>query len=211
MEQPKAGPQLPGSGPLPAPEGKSSPKERELIERRTANSATFAQADGTNKTVLSAGRMFYRDGQGKWQKPDNTLVADAAPGYALANKANDYRAQLPADLGAAPVKVSAGSDWVSFALDGAKGPPAAKDNRVEYSGALPGVDVSYSAQNASFKEALTLASPKAGFRFAFSVQASPGLQPTSTPTGPSSSAGVPTSDSSSLRPPSSTPRAWPGR
>lgn len=180
LEEPKARAQDSARGPLPAPEGaeKEAPKERELVERRTDNSATFAQIDGTYKTVVSPGRMHYRERDGKWQKPDNTLVSERAPGYALANKTNGYRAQLPADLEGAPVRVSAGDDWVSFALDGAKGRPTAKDNRADYKGALKGVDVSYSATNVGLKEELTLAGPDSPSRYSFSMQTSPGLMPT---------------------------------
>lgn len=160
-----------------------STEERELSERRTANSATFGQADGTFKTVVSSGPMHYRDRQGKWQNPDNTLVDERAPGYALVNKTNGYRAQLPADLGASPVRVAAGDDWVSFALEGAKGSPKATANRAEYKGALPGVDVSYSAQNGGLKEDLTLMGPGAPSRYAFSLTTSPALVPTLTEDG----------------------------
>lgn len=44
--------------------------ESEIVERRTANSATFRALEGQLSTIISAESMRYRDANGQWQVID---------------------------------------------------------------------------------------------------------------------------------------------
>ncbi|MCA1841783.1 MAG: DNRLRE domain-containing protein [Actinobacteria bacterium] len=173
---------------------------RELTDRRTENTETFLRADGSYQTTVSQSPLHYRDASGAWQRPDNTLVADPSPGYALANRTNAYRAELPSDLASAPVKVSAGGASVAFQLVGGKGKPTAAHspgaaglpgpgvppataNQTGYPSALAGVDVSYAAEKWGLKETLTLARPGVPSRYDFSVATTGRVTPVVGPDG----------------------------
>ncbi|MDQ3933727.1 MAG: DNRLRE domain-containing protein [Actinomycetota bacterium] len=148
---------------------------RELPELRTSRSRTFATDARTNVTRTYSEPVNFRE-NGKWQLIDNDLEPDATPGYALENAANGYELALPDSLAAEPVEVADGPDSVRFSLDGAAGTPQAHGNEARYADALPGVDVTYQAQNNAVKESLILGSAAAGSKFSFTVEASEGLR-----------------------------------
>jgi len=78
----------------------------ELVGRRTRTSMTIRQADGSLKTVLSAGAVHYQDSTGAWKRIDNTLIDSMDAGYAYRNKANSFRASFKAALGGEHLQVS---------------------------------------------------------------------------------------------------------
>jgi RHS repeat-associated protein len=158
----------PGVVPVPQEPG-------ELVDLRTRTSRTFLLADGRYQAEFYPGSIHFRDQDRTWQPIDNTLVPSSRPGYAFENRANWYKLLLPSSLGAAPIRVEAGDDWVSFSLQGAAGPGTFSDQTATYAEALPGVTVTYMARNDSVKESITLASPAAVSAFAFDVDMSPGL------------------------------------
>ncbi len=146
----------------------------ELVELRTRDSRTFVGPNGTFRTVISASSANYRDAQGAWQPIDDSLVASTDAGFAVRNRANHYVLDLPSDLGS-PVQVSDAGRWVAFSLAGASGAGAVSGSTDTYAGALPGVDVSYTASADTVKEALVLHSASAAASYSFDVRASAGL------------------------------------
>ena len=149
---------------------------REIPALRTSTSRTFSTDAGTNVTRAYAKPVNFRAG-GAWHLIDNRLKSDPAPGRALENAANAYDLTLPDSLAAEPVEVVSGEDRVSFSLDGAAaGAPQARGTTATYPNALPGVDVTYEAQNNAVKEALVLDSAAAGSKYTFSVDVSDGLR-----------------------------------
>lgn len=123
---------------------------------------------------LYSGPIHYREG-GEWKPIVNTLVPSPREDYARENEANDYRLLLPQNLHDGPVRVERGAHWVAFSLVGARAEGAFSGQTATYPEALPGVTVSYTAQNDRVKEAITLAGPAAPSTFAFQVETSPGL------------------------------------
>ena len=96
----------PGGGPTPIQTaavrdqqaGKPVPSARtEVPGRRTENSRTFANPDGSFSQEFSAGRMNYLDAKGTWQPIDTTLITDEVNGYSLRTKANDIELRLGPD------------------------------------------------------------------------------------------------------------------
>ncbi|MEJ7791974.1 MAG: DNRLRE domain-containing protein [Gaiellaceae bacterium] len=118
--------------------------------------------------------MNFRDGSGRWQPIDSSLVARAGGGFT--QRANDFEVLLPASL-AAPVRVGRGAVWASLQLRGAAGQASVSGVTARYAEALPGVDVAYSATAEGVKEALVLQSAAAPSSFVFTLRTSAGLQP----------------------------------
>lgn len=149
---------------------------RELVDRRSRTSRTFATRDGARVTRLYQGSVNFRQG-GQWQKIDNTLVPSSTHGYAFENRANRYDVRFPADLSGSPVHINNAGEWIEFGLRGANGSGRASRREIGYDAAFAGVDVSYIADADSVKEALSLTDPSARTRFRFTLDTSAGLTP----------------------------------
>jgi RHS repeat-associated protein len=134
-------------------------------------------------SVVYAAAVNYKDAAGAWTPIDNALVSSSDTGFALQNKANSYRLRLPSDLGAAPVRVDVGDQWLSFQLVGAHGAPTASGNTARYASALPGVSASYTAESDQVKENLSLASVAATSTYSYTLQTSAGLTPQAAKSG----------------------------
>jgi hypothetical protein len=131
--------------------------------------------NGDREAVLYAGPVNYFDSHaGAYEAIDATLVDASAQGYAYTNRANSYSLLLPSDL-SSPVRVERGADWVSFALQGARGALQVDGANATYVGALDGVDVRYAAGNGGAKETMVLRDVAAPSKFVFGVQTTPGL------------------------------------
>jgi len=137
-------------------------------------------ADGTLVADVYQDPVNYKD-SGAWQPIDNTLVAGVV-GYE--NRWNRLQVDLPADLGSGPVRVSDGSHWVSFVLDGASGFASLPSGSSEtYSGVLPGVNVTYTATGETLKEDTVLLGPSSQRSFSYSVSTSSGISAVREPDG----------------------------
>lgn len=165
----------PAGGPPHGGFRNGSTRGREIASMRTANSYTFVTSDGDYQTQLFPGSVNYRAGDASWQKIDDSLVPDTAPGYAYQNKANRYHLRLPASLNGAPVRIEEGGEWVSFALVGASGRPVVDGSTATYEGALPGVDAVLTSENDQVKENLLLSSAQSTSTFDYRLQTSPGV------------------------------------
>jgi hypothetical protein len=129
----------------------------EVAARRTETTRTVVADDGTYQTTFYDHPIHFRDPEGAWQPIDTTLVAGPRPG-SLRTKASAVEVSLPSSLRSA-VRVATGATAVEFALLGASAAPArtglpeALRGRSEasarsaatYAGALPGVEVAYTA------------------------------------------------------------------
>ncbi len=160
----------------PPPEHVERGTDVEDRSRRTRDSRTFVTPEGLHRTEIYSGSIHYRDGQGQWQEIDNTLVASSESGYAYENAANSYKVAFPADLAAAPIRLSFGDAWISFAPRGATGSPTGQGSTATYADALPGIDAAYTATSDGLKEELTLATADASHQVVFDIEASPGLR-----------------------------------
>ena len=154
----------------------------EIPSLRTADSKTFVGADGTRVARLYQGPVNYEDGSGAWQPIDNSLVS-GPDGFT--NAANRFQVQLPGMLGFAPVRLSDGSQWVSFSLDGASGVGVSvpSGSSATYASALRGVDVTYAVTGSGLNEYAVLAGPSSPQSFSYSVQTSSGLTAVQVPDG----------------------------
>lgn len=121
-----------------------------------------------------ASPVNFRDARGRWQKIDNRLVVR---GGELVNRADDYRLQIPRELGPGSVRVSDPSGEVGLRLVGADGTGSVSGSRATFAGAMPGVAVTYQASHDQDKETLNLAGPKAPTRFVYRLQLGAGLEP----------------------------------
>lgn len=148
---------------------------REVPALRKRNARTYLTPKGDYVAELFPGSINYRDEQGAWQPIENELVPSSSPGSALRNKGNRYTLELPANLASAPVKISEGERWLSFQLAGARGAPVTSGASARYPEALPGVELSYRAENDRVKEELILASKQTPASFSWTLKTSPGL------------------------------------
>jgi RHS repeat-associated protein len=153
----------------------------EIPDLRTATSRTYRVGKGRVQARIADHAVNHRDANGDWQRNDNTLTTDAK-GHRH-NKANGYTLDLPRDLSDGPVTVGVGGARAGFQLAGAAGTATISGDTATYANALPGVDVSYQAQDAAVKEVLTLTSAGTATSFDFSTQLSSGITLTSTPDG----------------------------
>lgn len=148
-------------------------KKQEIPGLRTRVARSFSAANGY-ETEIYAGAINFQDPAGQWQPIDNQLVPSTSTGAAFRNKANRYQAELPATLGS-PVRFSLDGATVQFSLEGAKAGASVNGHSAVYAGALPGVNLQFTAQADSLKETLTLLSVSAQNSFTYSLKTSAGL------------------------------------
>ncbi|HEY2940450.1 MAG TPA: DNRLRE domain-containing protein [Gaiellaceae bacterium] len=165
------------SGSDPVAEPDTVVPGEELPALRSETTRTYRLEDGTYSTLFYAGPINYRDEDGVWRPIDDTLVPSSQPGYAYENKANRFKASLPASLADGPVRFALGDRWATFALEGAVSAHAATvvDEEAKFPDVLSGVTVEYAAVPNGLKESIVLADPTAASTFAFALATSPGL------------------------------------
>jgi RHS repeat-associated protein len=146
------------------------------VAARTEFSRSYRRDDGSTRTLISGVPLNYRDASGAWKPVDTTLRDDGSGGVRSSEAAVELA--LPRDL-SDPVKVSEGSRWVSFALQGASAGAVvdAHGSSASYKGVLDGVDAEYVAQPRGVKETLTLVDRSAPSRLRFALDTSAGLTP----------------------------------
>jgi hypothetical protein len=66
----------------------------ELAERRTQNSQTRRNEDGSLTTTVFAGPVHYRAGDGSWRPIDSRLRPVTGDGFRWANTANAFTARF---------------------------------------------------------------------------------------------------------------------
>jgi hypothetical protein len=117
----------------------------ELPEQRTATSKTFKHADGRITKRLYASPVHFRNGD-RWQEIDASLIPTASgerdQGYAWRTRSNGFGALVRPELERGYLRFDIARQPFGFELDGARRVAAeVKGARVQYAGALPGVDL----------------------------------------------------------------------
>lgn len=183
----------------------SAPSDRpgpdgELVGRRTERSRTFALPDGSFRTELASVPLHAKGADGKWSPVSTRLSAMDGPADGPGQPARQLPPGLAADTGFATTSAAAavavpraasgplritGPDgsWVQMQLPGARGRTTAQGSTATVAGALPGVDLAWTAKPAGLKETLTLASAQSPDRFVFTLRTSPGTTPRLTDDG----------------------------
>ncbi|HVD47847.1 MAG TPA: DNRLRE domain-containing protein, partial [Candidatus Limnocylindria bacterium] len=142
----------------------------ELPDRRTKNSKTSRNANGTYTTTITNGPINYRDANGKWQPIDSVLTASAKSGYAWANRANSFKVNFKDALGQGYLGIDARGKTFTLSLDGAASAKAAvTGSRVSYPAVLPGVDLRYDVGANGVKETLVLANADVPNHYRFTL------------------------------------------
>lgn len=156
----------------------------ELIQKRTAQSKTFQNSDGTYTTELFTTPVHYQDDNGNWNAINNTLVASDEPGYVAENKANDYTLLVPQDTETQPIRVESDDAWVAFSEQLVEGAPIIHGSEVVLNSEDPDVKLEYQAQSNGVKENIVLAAPPTSNpRWTFDLDTSNGLTPNLTQDG----------------------------
>jgi hypothetical protein len=162
------------------------PQQRvELLDKRTADSRTFANPDGSFTTESFAGPIHYRGESGRFEPIDVSAVAGDGTDVAFQTKASAVRAELGTKSATGTLlRVSDGTHQISFrpivppglstaarAIDRA---PVASGSQVTYADIYPNVDLRYTLLANGAKEDIILKAPAAAGVYAF-VLSAPGL------------------------------------
>jgi RHS repeat-associated protein len=150
------------------------PPGPELANKRTANSETFLLPDGNRETRIYQAPINYRDEEGEWQPIEEGL--QPGQGSTLTNGDNAFDLSLPDRMGAGPVRLSLGDQWVSYELLGQPTAGADLENGVA-SYEAPGSEVAFNLSTLAngLKEGIVLEGPGSPSTFHFELEASPGL------------------------------------
>lgn len=159
---------------LSAPPATEPVGPRELVERRTQTSRTSAMPDGTLRTELFTGPIHYRDGAGRWQSIDNTLVASSRAGWAWENRANAYGLLMASDPSRG-LRFEAGGHWVRMVPAKVPAGVSKQGATATYSGWVEDAQLRYTAANGGVKEEIVLSEVPDTTAFTFTLQLSPGL------------------------------------
>lgn len=141
----------------------------EVVAKRTANSNTVRNSDGTYTMTSSARPVNYRDADGSWKHIDNRLVPGNTPGT-FKNAANAWSVQFGSTRQG--ISSDTGTGTLSFAPeDAADVLPVveATGDSVLYRDVWPGVDVRYRVRADEVKEEIILKRPVARSAFGFSL------------------------------------------
>lgn len=151
----------------------------ELIDRRTADSRTFLNPDGTYTTDQFAAPIFYIGRNGTYEPIQPTAVASNIPGVAFQTRAGPIQTQFGQRADGELVRVREGAHSVAFrsaVLAGvaprpiaAREPEADEDGHVFYRDVFPNVDLRYSLLPTGVKEDIILRAPVETPAFVFEI------------------------------------------
>lgn len=173
-------PLVPGSAAVAEP---LVPRAFELVGLRTATSATFAQPDGSMKTVLHAQPIHYREQDGGWAQIRRRFVDSGRSGFRWRNEAAGFVAELRSTARDGLVRYDAGTAGFALTLEDAVATPGAKVGEAElvYPAVFSGVDLEYELLGNGLKETLVLSDASAPATYRFRLEPLPGkpfdLQP----------------------------------
>lgn len=173
---------------------KASPKAEELVDKRTANTATYRNTDGTTTVRQYTAPRFYQK-DGAWQSINTKLVEDKNAGDAgnifgklwgqaesvftdtttYTVTANSWQARFaPSDADQGMVRIKQGDSQVGFSPVNAKSvDPVITTNDgtqfVRYPDLWPGVDVEYTIHSDQVKENIIIKNKQATSRVQFAL------------------------------------------
>jgi RHS repeat-associated protein len=154
----------------------------ELEGMRTATSQTFLLPDGGRETQIFESPINYKDANGDWQPIEEEL--EPAGDSGLTNGDNSFDLSLPERIGADPVRLSEGDEWVSYRLLGSETEPVVVEgDTASYETANPGITYELTSMATGVKEAIEIAGPDRQSTFNFELDASAGLTPSLTSDG----------------------------
>jgi len=161
---------IPGLPPEVAFGQATAPQVGELTNRRTKDSKTSRNANGTYTTTVFGGPVHYRDRAGKWQDIRSNLVPTTQSGYAWRNEANLFGLLFKKDLAKDFMRVDTAGKSFAFSLNNAADKAAvASGTHVTYKDALPGASLRYDLTNGGAKETLILSGPSSPSHFQFTL------------------------------------------
>lgn len=152
-----------------------APQGVEIDSKRTATSDTYRLPDGSLETRLYENPVNYRDDEGDWMPIDEGL--EYSSGKALTNGANSFDLNLPAKVGAGPVRLSEDGDWLSYRLLGQETEVAEVEGAAANYEASNGSSFELHSLADGLKEEITLDNPLAPSFYRFALDLSAGLQP----------------------------------
>ncbi|MCW2987158.1 MAG: repeat protein, partial [Solirubrobacterales bacterium] len=154
----------------------TDPAGPELEGKRTATSQTFRLPDGSRETRVYEAPINYRDAQGDWQPIEEGL--EPAGGGALTNGDNAFDLRLPARIGAGPVRLTIGDQWISQQLLADPTAPADLEGEdAVYETASSMTSFAFSSLPNGLKEDIVIDDLSQPSTFRFELSASAGLTP----------------------------------
>jgi RHS repeat-associated protein len=174
--------------PTAPPRGASAVSEtrpgrpEELPERRSANSKTYRNPDGTFTTEVFAKAVHYADARGQFHPIENTLVA-GVDGDTIRNAANRYQVTFAKRSGNEFFRLNYQGRQLRMDLKGGQLRTAEWSGDVlTYKGVQENVDLRYTVAADHVKEEIVLLSPDVPAQYEFRLH-SPGLKADRTPNG----------------------------
>jgi RHS repeat-associated protein len=148
----------------------------EVVADRTATSQTFRFPDGALETRIFENPVNYRDDEGDW-KPIEAGLERTEDGT-LTDGQNRFDLSLPARLGAGPVRVSLGDEWISERLLGGETEAGQiEGDGASYEAADPGTTFNLTSLPTGLKEDIELRDASQPATLHFELSASSGLSP----------------------------------
>ena len=165
----------PGAGAPPAVSGGrfDAATSVEVVGERGERHTVFRNSDGSKTLVTSLVPVNYQV-DGRWERIDSRLVADATGFHNAANSWSVHFGSLASD----GVRLTVGRDSTGFTLSDAADslPTVGADGvSVQYSNVLPGVDIVYRVSGDSVEEFISLSGPDAVSSFRFKLLAGSGV------------------------------------
>ncbi len=145
---------------------------KEDAAKRTSFSSTYSLPNGSKATVVSAGRVNFRDAHGHWQRIQNRFVRGAAG--TLVSGPGPLGVTIPNDADQR-LRVAAGADSLTMQLLGAHAPVEMDGPHALFAGAMRGVNVAYAMNAGTLKETLDVHGDAVPTVFRFAVALSHGL------------------------------------
>jgi RHS repeat-associated protein len=175
-------PSRPAPSAQSVPVGTVPPAADEVPGLRTRTSDTYL-VDGEYEALVYGGSVNYPDSRGTWQPIDDTLVPSTAAGYAWQNQANRYTLLLPSTLSGGPIAFRSPTGTISLQLAGARGTASVSGASITYASALPGINVTLTAEQDAVKESLVLTGASSATALVYSLGLSSGLRASATAAG----------------------------
>jgi RHS repeat-associated protein len=149
--------------------------EREVPGLATRTSRTFVEPDGSLHATLFPESVNYKDAAGKWHAIDNKLVPVRQQPYAYTNRANSVHVLFPRNLSDAPIRVTQGSDFVEFYLQGARADSSVSQNVDHFANALTATDLNFAVLGNGLQEDILIKNPSAPSSFSYAMNMGPEL------------------------------------
>lgn len=144
-------------------------EQKELTDKRTRNSRTFLNPDGTTRLETSPYPIHYLEGQ-TWKTIDTTILQDETGGFTHSMLANQFKVRFNGKSGQAAVSFAFGSSAVTYKpLFMRTVVGRAEQDLFIYSDAWTSTDMQYKVDSDRLKMELHLKDDKAPLKFSFGL------------------------------------------